>query len=772
MNVYRQPSYDAALDILLRWSPPERCLVAGDFNAKHYSWQTGRLAGRGDDIAAWAAESGLGLLNTADVPTNPHGNTIDLAFSNIDLASAVVEDHLATSSDHFTLSLYNPKCHPGAYRNARQAGRPVRKGTRSAPWWTDECAESAAEYRAVRRIFPMGFNEEVQAARKAFQNVLLGQCSGVQSSSLAQVTQPPPLQIDGVVYETQMDKANALRRSTLERRTAADDIDDPWIQFVRRVKYHLLLGSLSRRQKMLSPRLATPRQGQTTSPSRRCEQFRTSLENTSAGSTKVAWWSGITHKHSQAGALPKRWAVDLVAALVHDIEEAFAHKQVVTLVTADIQGAFDSALYNRLVLRLREQGWPDNVARSAAFHRALRELAKNGKKSNGMSGGASCVGCCQRHHLRPRQDRGQAFLSQVSQNTPAVRHGGTKYPEKAMRWLGLWLDEKLTFKTQVEKWTAKAQAVAYHLRSLGNTRRGPLPSATQRAVRACVVSRHDMPALATADKPRSSRVKYLLNRMNKVLKQAIRAILPTWRTTPVDILHRESGIPPVARLLEARQIRFLARIKSLDPAHPLVKRTIEAEPLPIVKGIKLKYQLPEKPFPTRLRRTNNLLPRCQRPVLLPRKYVNEPLPPLQTAAKEEAAEEFNAWLESVSPLTVIVYSDGSLSEKGAAGYGFTIYQNGRSLHQGAGRLGPAEVFDAEARRALEGLEAALRLPQSASQKIVVCLDNIAAARCLRGQPSDSSQKAFLAFQAPCKETQTDRHPLDTRAQQYYRERAS
>ncbi|KAF5121024.1 putative RNA-directed DNA polymerase from transposon X-element [Metarhizium anisopliae] len=222
VNVYRRPSYDAALDILLRWSPPEICLVAGDFNAKHYSWQTGRLAGRGDDIAAWAAESGLGLLNTADVPTNPHGNTIDLAFSNIDLASAVVEDHLATSSDHFTLSLTIPNVTlaptgtPGKVRvtseeelqrfkelveagvcslpaaattaseldalaeslvnllhsAAKAAGRPVRKGTRSAPWWTDECAESAAEYRAVRRIFPMGFNEEVQAARKAFQNVV------------------------------------------------------------------------------------------------------------------------------------------------------------------------------------------------------------------------------------------------------------------------------------------------------------------------------------------------------------------------------------------------------------------------------------------------------------------------------------------------------------------------------------------------------------------------------------------------------------------------
>ena len=100
--------WGVSLDVLLRWSVPERTLVAGDFNAKHYSWQTGRLEGRGEDIATWAAETGLNLLNTADVPTNPHGNTIDFAFSNIALASAVMEDHLATSSDHFTLSLILP----------------------------------------------------------------------------------------------------------------------------------------------------------------------------------------------------------------------------------------------------------------------------------------------------------------------------------------------------------------------------------------------------------------------------------------------------------------------------------------------------------------------------------------------------------------------------------------------------------------------------------------------------------------------------------------
>ncbi|KID96087.1 Endonuclease/exonuclease/phosphatase, partial [Metarhizium majus ARSEF 297] len=512
VNVYRRPSYDAALDILLRWSPPEICLVAGDFNAKHYSWQTGRLAGRGDDIAAWAAESGLGLLNTADVPTNPHGNTIDLAFSNIDLASAS----------------HNPKCHPGAYRNARQgasnqrrgaatlqglveagvcslpaaattaseldalaeslvnllhsaakaAGRPVRKGTRSAPWWTDECAESAAEYRAVRRIFPMGFNEEVQAARKAFQNVLLGQCSGVQSSSLAQVTQPPPLQIDGVVYETQMDKANALRRSTLERRTAADDIDDPWIPVCppRQIPFAAGITLAEAEDATTKTGNTSPGADNITIKTLRTvwgiigEHVRRLYEGclvvghhpqafceaevvmiTKAGKGDLIHYE-VLHPQ-QAGALPKRWAVDLVAALVHDIEEAFAHKQVVTLVTADIQGAFDSALYNRLVLRLRERvgqtmwhalytepiyrlgkpegrfGYADDTA-ILCIGESLQETAR---KATECLEGLVAWGAANGITFDPDKTEVKHFSLKSHRNTPAVRHGGTeKYPEKAM----------------------------------------------------------------------------------------------------------------------------------------------------------------------------------------------------------------------------------------------------------------------------------------------------------------------------------------------------
>ncbi|KAG7406841.1 hypothetical protein Forpi1262_v018260 [Fusarium oxysporum f. sp. raphani] len=112
VNFYRQNDERDALDTLLQWPVPDRCLVAADFNARHRSWQSGQTTNRGQEIAGWALENDLDLLNTLDIPTNPLGNTIDLAFTNMPLAEATVEDHLVTSSDHFTLSLALPNITP------------------------------------------------------------------------------------------------------------------------------------------------------------------------------------------------------------------------------------------------------------------------------------------------------------------------------------------------------------------------------------------------------------------------------------------------------------------------------------------------------------------------------------------------------------------------------------------------------------------------------------------------------------------------------------
>ena len=50
--------------------------------------------------------------------------------------------------------------------------------------------------------------------------------------------------------------------------------------------------------------------------------------------------------------------MDLVAAFTHDVEAALAQGKEVTMVTMDVQGAFDALLPRRLLKRMLEQGWP------------------------------------------------------------------------------------------------------------------------------------------------------------------------------------------------------------------------------------------------------------------------------------------------------------------------------------------------------------------------------------------------------------------------------
>ncbi|KAL9561821.1 hypothetical protein ACKAV7_014083 [Fusarium commune] len=735
VNFYRQNDESDALNTLLRWPVPERCLVAGDFNARHHTWQTGQATNRGQEIADWASEHELSLLNTLDIPTNPHGNTIDLAFTNMPLAEATVEDHLATSSDHFTLSLTFPDIklapsQPGKIRVTTEdelkrfveiveLGAAEIPRADSTPEELDELASSLASLLTSaakaagrhgkadaqppggqrsapprRLVSEPSDDSTLSASTRMFRSLketFTVWSAGPRDSIGGTSSTASP--VNNVVYETQMDKANALRQATLERRTAEDDIANAWtpvspsrlIPFSSEISldeaqyatihtgntspgsdnitvnllkavWHII-GTHIRRlfEGCLSvghhPKsfkeaevvmIAKPGRRDLTEPGAwrpisLLSCLGKGLERLIA--RRLAWaavYYSVLHTQ-QAGALSKRSATDLVTALIHDIEEAFARKKVATLVTMDVQGAFDTVMCNRLVLRLREQGWPDHLARWAGSFisgRSIAEMVRWGA-ANGVS-------------FDTKKTEVMHFSRSKLRTAPSVRHGdAVKHPESTLRWLGIWLDSRLSFRLHVEKWAAKAKAVAYHLRGLTNTIHGPLPSAVRSAVRACV--------------------------------------------------------------------------------EPVLLHGSEAW--------------------TRLRRADELLAPCPRPKLVQRRFQQEELVPLQAASKEKTASTFPRWLQSLDPLTLVVYSDGSLSSEGAASYGFTIHQNNIPISDGSGRLGPAEVFDAEAAGALEGLKAALNLRDAATQNIFICLDNLAAATCLRGTPSDSSQDVFLEFQA-------------------------
>ncbi|TQW01617.1 Endonuclease/exonuclease/phosphatase [Cordyceps javanica] len=111
LNVYNDPQVTETITAITQWNVPMNTIVAGDMNAHHLHWRTDRPSSRcGTKLAEWAEGQGLLLLNEPDVDTTrstPYrrATTIDLAFSNIDQAAAVVEEYLTTGSLHFTVCI-------------------------------------------------------------------------------------------------------------------------------------------------------------------------------------------------------------------------------------------------------------------------------------------------------------------------------------------------------------------------------------------------------------------------------------------------------------------------------------------------------------------------------------------------------------------------------------------------------------------------------------------------------------------------------------------
>ncbi|EDO03066.1 hypothetical protein SS1G_05545 [Sclerotinia sclerotiorum 1980 UF-70] len=77
-------------------------------------------------------------------------------------------------------------------------------------------------------------------------------------------------------------------------------------------------------------------------------------------------WTALRHNvvsSQHCGALPKRSGIDLLAAFTHEAELALDAGKIVSLVTMDVQGAFDALLKRRLLKRMLKQGWPTSLLR-------------------------------------------------------------------------------------------------------------------------------------------------------------------------------------------------------------------------------------------------------------------------------------------------------------------------------------------------------------------------------------------------------------------------
>ncbi|KAJ3495916.1 hypothetical protein NLG97_g3048 [Lecanicillium saksenae] len=673
--------------------------------------------------------------------------------------------------------------------------------------------------------------------------------------------QPPPIQVGDMTYSTEMEKAMALRKEKLERRDDSDDISDAWQPAVEPAKGIPFAKTISAKEvekavlhtgnttpgsdgittKMLQAawsHIARPlttlynaclRLGYHPSVFKAAEVVMVPKLNKRDLSDLGSWRpisllsclgkglerviarrmayaaikNGILHPN-QAGALPKRSAVDIVVSLIYDIEKALAAGKVATLVTEDVMGAFDAILRNRMVLCLRQQGRPDFLIRWVASFLLDRLASVRFQETTTPSARLKCglpqgspispilyilitaaiyflPGAAQRYgyaddtamlfigdsledtsrqaneaiaametwgrgeaiHFDPKKTEIMHFSRRKADHSqsPIVYHGDKEIQAAtSMRWLGIHLDKKLTFNYHINEWTQKARKVINHLRAMNNTVRGMAATAARRA------------ATDNSYLKRNHISKTNLDKIQRVLNLACRMILPMWKTTPLEFLWKEAGIPPASVLLRHIQERIAVRYATLDKAHPISKRLRQSQreirlnkrPL-IAERMALRH--------SRLLRTACRTDKIERPRLIPQRFSSniEVEGPEERQTKENAVAEFKKWLAS-RPAGYVVFSDGSKTDVDTAGYGFAVFHHGQLLDWGSGQLGRREVFDAEIHGALAGLKAAMQR-NSRCEPITVCMDNTSVIDCIGATAADSSQACFREFQRI-----GDRHP--------------
>jgi ribonuclease HI len=544
-------------------------------------------------------------------------------------------------------------------------------------------------------------------------------------------------------------------------------------------------------------------------------------------------WSALRGRlisPQQAGALPKRAATDLVAAFVNDAEWGLVTKKVTSILTLDVQGAFDAVLAKRLLQRMRLQGWPVTILRMVQHFltdRSVRVrlegetteplpldcgtpqgsplspllyllylaelLNQNRKLRFGFADDLALVRTSKdlRTNVALLQQDAQEVLEWCERNKvyfaweksellhisaarsdadpPVVINGNTIQPVAepqagndtpsklpALRWLGVYIDRKLTFRRHISERCSKAEKVAWHLRSLANTKYGPPAHSIRKAVITCVLPTalygaevwyggRTRPARNRSQAGKdlvSARVGWHVERIQRVINIAARAILPVWRTSPNGALCRDAALPTAQMALEEIRLRFALRLYRVDDMHPLVSRM--APPL-VERGVRSGTRHRAR---TKVQLAAEECGGFDRPVLAgPRYTTGSRTDPTEGDNKKSAALKFLKWYSELPPGEVVVFTDGSKGEKGL-GYGYIVMQSGRDepIAEGKGKLDDCGVvFDAEALGAWRGLERALQeaIPGT---RVTVCLDNTGVIWCLRGTSSETSQWAFLAFQ--------------------------
>jgi len=92
------------LEYITHLSLPPNCLIGGDFNARHETFEPGSSTENGGAaLARWTCSNGAEYIGEPGQATQRAGHVLNLSFSNIPFTQTVVVKDMNCGSDHETL---------------------------------------------------------------------------------------------------------------------------------------------------------------------------------------------------------------------------------------------------------------------------------------------------------------------------------------------------------------------------------------------------------------------------------------------------------------------------------------------------------------------------------------------------------------------------------------------------------------------------------------------------------------------------------------------
>src|SRR6266704_1835125 len=145
-------------------------------------------------------------------------------------------------------------------------------------------------------------------------------------------------------------------------------------------------------------------------------------------------------------------------------------------------------------------------------------------------------------------------------------------PKPLVRWLGVFLDSKLTFKQHIEIKISKAKAAFYLIKRLGNTQRGLSLQALRQLYIACVTTIADYGVQCWW---KSKSKDHLLARYQSLQNEALKLVLGTFKGSPTQAMEIKASIPPPRIRFEKLCNNYALRILKFKENHLIKKAYIK-----------------------------------------------------------------------------------------------------------------------------------------------------------------------------------------------------